>query len=335
MSGHRRLLLRIAILAACVAAVAWIVSRLGWRRLIDVAADADPWWLALAFLPILGRFLIWAFKWSLMTRAHLRVPFGFALGAVLAGAFVNLTTPTAKLAGGFLRAVLLNRRSGCGMATAYGWALADQATNLLGNVALIGALTVTAALIGIAGDVGPRFLVSGLAALALVAAGLVLRKRIWRAVDSRSAEGWWSRLVPERLRSSDMTESGRSAFQRALEPLLSLRATPAATAVDLALAAAAFGALCLSNALVLRALGAEAPLVLVSTCVALGYLAGTLSGTMGGAGATELVLIELYALIGIPRDAATAGALLHRAGFYLLVAAGGGLSLWLLTRRRS
>ena len=112
----------------------WIVASLGPRRILQIAAQADPLLLGLSILPIVGRFLIWGVKWTLMLRRNGPIGFRITFRALLAGVFVNLTTPTAKLAGGFVRAALIHRRTGWGMATAYGWSFADQVTNLLGNL---------------------------------------------------------------------------------------------------------------------------------------------------------------------------------------------------------
>ena len=51
---------------------------------------------------------------------------------------------SAKLAGGIVRAVLLSRRRGWPPLEAYGWSLADQATNILGQWLLFGVLAMAA-----------------------------------------------------------------------------------------------------------------------------------------------------------------------------------------------
>ncbi len=330
MTRRRRLLIRLAWLAAFVGALAWVVGRPGWRRTWELAAAADPWWLALSLVPLAGRFLLWALKWWGMLRAGPEVPYAFALRSVLAGAFVNLTTPTAKLAGGVLRAALLHRRTRCGVARAYGWALADQLTNLLGNLALI-AVVATATGLAAPGGGGP-FLGPGLFAAALVVAVLALRGPVGRGLARPRVATWLARLAPRRIRAPETDPGDGGWIGRVLEPFARSRATAGATLIDLALGAAGFAALCLAGAMALRALGVEAPLAAVATCVALGTIAGTLTGTMGGIGATELALIELFAAIGVPRETATAAALLHRAGFYLVTLLWGGPSLWRLAR---
>jgi uncharacterized membrane protein YbhN (UPF0104 family) len=318
MSPRARALIRLAILAICGALVVWMVARLGPRRVLAAARDADPLWLALSLVPVPLRFLIWAHKWRRLLARQARVPFGLALRSVLAGAFANHTTPTAKLAGGFVRASMVRRHTGWDRATAYGWALTDQLSNMLGSLTLAGLLALGAGTLMDRGPAATGFLIGGGAALALAAAAVLLRPRI-RAL---SRLPWLARRLP----SPDSREGGTGWVERLLAPLAERTSTPAFVA-DVLWSSAAFAALCLANALTLRALGVSQPLLVVAGCAALGYFAGTLVGTMGGIGATEAALIELYTRVGIAPSAATAGALLHRAGFYLITLVWGGAAL--------
>ena len=97
---------------------------------------------------------------------------------------------------------------------------------------------------------------------------------------------------------------------------------------DAVWAAAAFAALALANAMVLRALGVEAPLLLVTAAVVAGYFAGVAVGVWGGIGVTEAALTGLFVQLGVPAEQAAAGVLLHRAVYYAVVLAGGGSALW-------
>jgi uncharacterized membrane protein YbhN (UPF0104 family) len=132
-----------------------------------------------------------------------------------------------------------------------------------------------------------------------------------------------ARFTPRRFR-----ETGEAAWVRPVfEPLLDVGRTIRVAPQDLSLAALSFGSLCLANALVLQALGADAPLFQVAVAVVVGYFAGTVVGTLGGIGVTEVALIKLYGMAGVSTEAATAGALLHRASYYAVILVAGGLSL--------
>ncbi len=96
---------------------------------------------------------------------------------------------------------------------------------------------------------------------------------------------------------------------------------------DIMGAAAAFGALCAANALVLRSLGVDAPLWVVAVAVAIGYLAGNGLGPWGGIGVTEVAMAGIYMQLGIAGEAAAAGVLLHRAAYYIVGLVWGGVAL--------
>ena len=334
-TGNRRAWVRIAILVLCVSLLVWTVARLGPARVLAAARQADAWWLALSLVPIAGRFLIWGLKWQLMLRRQGPAGFRFALQTVLAGAFVNLTTPTAKLAGGIVRARLIHRRLGWSMPVSLGWSLADQVTNFLGHLALVGLLGLGTALVLPPGTLGRSFGVAGATALAVVAVAWLLLRQGRRLASTPLLARWATRARASTTGGRQADSVPGSWTEGVFGPLLARDRRRGFTLTDLGLAACSFGSLCLANAMVLRALHVETPLPLVLATVAVGYFAGAIVGPMGGIGATEFALIELYTRIGITDTAATAAALLHRACFYVIVLIWGGVSLWRASRSSS
>lgn len=321
MSRRWRQILRLLILAACVAALAWAISTLGPRRVLRAALQADPLWLALSALPVAGRFFIWAFKWQRMLAREAPVRYAVCLRLLAAGSFANLATPTAKLAGGVVRGLFLHRREGWRMATAYGWAMADQVTNVLGHLLLYGLLAPAAVFALPPGRTRLAILISGGLVLAGLAAAAALRGWGWRLLVHPRIGRRLTRWLPEKWRGEDVIEE-------VLRPLL----REGTFVPDLAWAAVAFSSVCLANALVLRALGVDTPILLLSVAVVLAYFAGVAAGTWGGIGVTEAALTGLYVQFGVPADLALAGTLLHRAVFYLVVLGWGGAALLAETR---
>lgn len=266
----------------------------------------------------------------------LSVPYGFCLRALAAGSFVNLTTPTAKLAGGFVRAALLRRRHGWGMAPAYGWSMADQVTNVLGHLLLFGLLAPAAALGLPPGPQRSFLLGSGLLVLGGILLVTALRGVAWSLLARPAVSGRLTRLLPQTWRTEEDGETERGGGVREiLRPLLREGGAWRTFLPDLLWAAAAFSAICVANALVFRALGAEASIAQLSVVVVLGYFAGVAVGAWGGIGVTEAALTGLYIQIGISPDLAAAGTLLHRALFYLVVLVWGGVALLTENRRQT
>ena len=324
----RRWVLRLLVLAACLAALGWTLASLGPRRVVAAAAAADPGWLALSALAVVVRYLVWTVKWRTMLRRSGPFPWLESARTLLAGVFVNLTTPTAKLAGGFVRAAMVHRRTGWGFARSYGWSFADQFTNSLGNVLLAGALCLGAVAALPPGGSDRGVLVGlGTAALVGVAVVVSLRGWAWRQVARPAASRWLARLTPARYRTEGPDGAHATWLEPTLAPLLRVGRTWRVVPVDLGLAAASCSFLCVSNVCALRAVGIEAPFVPAAAATVLAGFAGTVAGTVGGIGATELALIGLYGRMEMPADGAAAGALLHRTAYYLVSLGLGGLAI--------
>jgi len=323
----RRQLIRLLIAVACVAVLVWTVMKLGPARVFATVLEADPLWLSLSVLPLLARFLIWGHKWSRMLRRREPVSYWLALRILAVGSFVNLTTPTAKVAGGIVRAVLLHRRVGWRKSTAYGWAFADQITNVLGNLFLFGSLLIGVALFAPGIDNRAYLMIPGLLAVGAIGVAARLRGVAWSWVQRPAVAQRLVSFVPARFRGASVTSISPDRLRRIFGPLLHHGGAFETFFPDVLWASAGFGSLCVANALVLRSLGVETSILLISVAVAIGYFAGVVVGVWGGIGITEAALTGLYVQFGIPADQAAAAALLHRAIFYAVVLSFGGFSL--------
>jgi uncharacterized membrane protein YbhN (UPF0104 family) len=328
------LALRFLMLAACVLLVGWSVHSIGPRRVLGLALEADPAWLALSLAAIGARYLIWAAKWWRMMRRAGEIGFGTTLRAVLSGTFVNLVTPSANLAGGVLRAVIVQRRTGWRMALAYGWSLADQVTNFLGSLALGGLLAVAIALEMPTPSGRRAVLLAGTAAVLLTALFLLLRDKLSRGILRPGVARALARITPAKFRQVGPDGASAEWLEPMTAPLLRTGSAWGGAAGDIALGAASRFALCLANAMVFRALGVSAPLFEVSAVLLLASFVGTMTGAVGGIGATEVALIGLYAKLGIPAEAAAAATLLHRGTFYGISFLGGSVAMVAGSRRQ-
>ena len=325
-----------------IAAAIGVVLALDPREVWRVARSADPMWLALSVVPVVARIGLWGGKFARMVgREHPLGPVA-ATRAVAAATFLNLVTPTAKIAGGLYRAADLRRRTGWRYSTAHGWVVADQITNALGLLALYGVLALIPA--GSHGDdaTARAIRVSGVVALALVAAWIAGRGRLWQGLTSAGSGGeprdsrWgWlrarlERLLPPRNPATVPRPDPRPWHEAWLAPALERRQGTKALLSDVALGALPTVALCVANAWTFRALGVDTPVSQVSMALVLGTIAGSVGG-MGGIGLTEAALVALYARLGIDGPVAAAAALLHRTTVYLVTLAWGAGAFFLST----
>jgi len=307
---------------AAIAAAVWVIASLDPAQVWKIARAADAWWLIASIVPLPIRFLVWGIKSGAMIRREGDVSIAETTRGLVAGAFLNLVTPTARVAGGLYRAAAIRRRAGWRFSRAYGWIFADQVTNGAGSLALFGVLALAAAAT-IADDVLAGALrAAGAICLVAVALFLLGRRRLWNALRRPPVRDWMSRWRPLWSTRAHDDPDPRPWYVSWLAPTLEGREGPLRLATDVFLAALSWSMLCLSNALVFRAIGVSAPVPLLATALVLGTFAGGFVG-MGGIGLTEAALVGLYTQLGVSGPEAAAAALLHRASYYGVILAWG------------
>lgn len=316
------------LLAALISSVfiVKIIKDLGPERVWDITLQADPFLLAPAIGLLVAMFAVWAWKWRLIAARGFDLPFAWSFRLIWLGNFINTFTPTAKLGGGFMRAIRLRRGKGMSLGQAYGWVMADQISSFLGKALLFGTTCLLVSFLEEMAQWRLALRALGLVCFAVIGAWFPLRRRFWHAAVNRKRTGRFQNWIPKMLRGAEQEKEDQVAVL--LEPTLKLGRPRDIFFLDICLASFAFALFCLSNGLVLKALGASASLVVIGLAVMLSYLGGTLLGFLGGIGITELLLIKIYSLAGVPEDTAAAGALLHRAIFYLFSFAWGGYAAW-------
>lgn len=308
-----------------VAALGWTLSWIDPRRIVAVALRAHPAWLAASLAATVVRFLIWGVKWRRMLERDSPVPYRLAMSTLMAGTFINVTTPTAKIAGGVLRAMVLHRERAWSRLAAYGWVLADQMSNVCGTLMFASVAALAFGAGGTAGVATRPLIASGVLGLVGVGTVLALRAPAWAWVARPAFESRLARLVPERFRDRHQGHAGW--VRRVVRPLLGPGPAAFRPLPDIAFSATSFGALCLSNALALWALDADVGLGTVTVTVVIAYFAGMGVGAWGGLGVTEATLTALYMRAGVGPETAAAGVLLHRAGYFLTVLVWGGAAV--------
>ena len=322
--------IRLLIFLVCGVLVYRIIAGLGWGKIYQLVLDSDILLLGWGLLTLFGFYLVWVFKWHLIVARTKSLPFGVLWRLQMAGSFINLVTPTARLGGGFLRAMVLEKRHGLGLAGSYGLVLADQLTGFVGKILLIGLLCFAALGRFPQHDFQWLLLSSGVLALILALSWPWIRAPLGRKLAA--FKSFWIKKIPflQKRVEKHSANNGESNkwIDRLLSPTFYQGENLKVLIYDLGLSAISFALFCLSNSLVLKAMGCDVSLAAMSIVMVIGYLIGSVTGIMGGAGATELALIQLYAAIGIDESQAAAGALVHRAIFYIFVLTIGGYSTW-------
>lgn len=316
---------RLLVFLFCGLLVYRIISGLGWHKILELVLQADLGLLIAGIVTLFGYYLIWVWKWHFIVARLKRLPFGVLWRLQLAGSFINLVTPTARLGGGFLRAMALEKQYGFTLPAGYGLVLADQLTGFVGKVLLIGFLCLAA--LGRFPKHDFEWLLLPIGILSLIVAFSWPWARVPLGRKLASVKAFWIWRIPF-LQKIIKNGEGKKWIEQLLEPSFFEGKKAEVLVLDLGLSALSFALFCLSNSLVLKAMGCDVSLAAISIVMVVGYLIGSVTGIMGGAGTTELALIGLYATIGIDEGQAAAGALVHRGLFYLVVLIIGGFSTW-------
>lgn len=293
------------------------VRRVGASSLLAVLEHAEWTLLAAAFASNLLRYLVWATRWWLLLTPLGPTPWWRTFEALMASVFVNTVVPAARPLGGLVRARHLARRLGRPTGPIFGVAVVDQTGYGLISVAL-GAAFVPLALRGRVTR-GPADIGLVLAAIAILA----LLVPLWRC-RRRIAEVL-ERLLPGATR----------ALSGTLAVLRRTVAAPRTWGVAVSGATLVWIANIATYRLAAAALGAEIGFIPLAVAFSLGSLAGSASGTPGGAGTTESAALVPLVALGTPTDVALATILLARSAHYVSALVIGGASAWAGLRQPS
>jgi len=293
----------VLILAGAVTVMAVTLGPKGMRDVVDRLITAHPGFLLLAAGINLARYGLWALRWQLLMKPVAPTGWWPAFRALMVSVFLNTVVPAARPVGGIIRARLLSRSTKGPSGPIYGGALVDQFGYSLVSAA-VGAICLPWAFLGPGGAGGGarRVPIWILAGVALLVAAVLIHPR-----GRRRVAGWMQRRLPRAAQTvQGALEAGRALLGR---PATFLYMGVGGSVVWFA------------NAIVLWvagwATGTEFTLGAAAAAWAIGSFAGAVSGTPGGAGATEAAAILPLMSQGIPESEALAAVLLARGLHYV------------------
>lgn len=284
---------------------------LDWTELAVRLRQARPAYLLLGLAMLIGRWNLWDWRFRLAAREAVGKSSGPVLGffVLVASAALNLITPTARVIGGLVRARYFARAQGRPFGLFYGVVLWDQ-------VAYHGVMgfCTWVTFIGAAFYLGREgWAWSAVAALAATLALLVLWSRRGRSFEENP-------LVRLLARRAEAAEGGMQRVythgHEAVGVFVRLLADRRLALWSIVLGIPYFVVNAGGLWAMFLALGDQVNPFVVLAVVALGTAAGTLSGTPGGLGTTEVAMLASFRALGVDPVTAAAGTLLYRGLHY-------------------
>jgi uncharacterized protein (TIRG00374 family) len=298
-----------------------------WSRLAERVAAANALFVALGTALLLARYAIWDWRYQLAVRHILGRRLGPVLGffVLLASAALNLITPTARVLGGMMRARYFARAQGRPFSLLYGVVLWDQVAHHSVMIVCTWIVLIAAAFVVHWNGWGFLLLAALLVSLALLGLWVRRSRREGNPIVrflARRAERGEGKL--QRLFAHGHEAVG--IFVRLLgERRLRFQAAGLGVLYFLVNAAGLWA--------MFLALGAPVGPFAALAAVTLGTAVGTLSGTPGGVGTTEIAMMAAFKLLGVDEVTGAAGTLLYRGLHYAGVLAVGLPALALLEWR--
>lgn len=287
-----------------------------WSRLGLQVGQAHWPFLVLGVFLLLARYAVWDWRFRLAVRRTLGRGSGVVLGffVLLGSAALNLITPTVRVLGGMMRARYFARANNRPFGLLYGVVLYDQ---LAHHAVMILCTWIT--LIATAFALGRNaFATAALAALVTAAAALAF----WSRRRGPYAKNPIVRFLAKRAEKAEgRMQSVFAHGHEAVGVLVRLLGFGRLHAYAAVLGTAYFFVNAAAQWVMFLAMGATADPFVVIAVVALGTAAGTLTGTPGGIGTTEVAMMASYKLLGMEEILAAAGILLYRGLHYAAVLA--------------
>jgi glycosyltransferase 2 family protein len=299
-----------------VVALVLVVRNVDLAAAWDALRSADPVWVALLLLFVLGDIMLRALRWQVLLRPVARVAFPPVLASLLVGYLANNVLP-ARL-GEIVRSHDLGRRTGVSRSTILGTIVIERVVDTL-VVVSIAALAIL--VLSVRGIVASAVLV-GFALTALLVVAIAVGMAAHRLPGAARVRAWLDRW-PAVHRSLVRLRAGLSVAG-SLRPM----------AIAVVLSMASWSLTVLAFAAGAQAVGVEPTMGQAALLAAGTNLATAIPAGPGYVGTFELAVVTIAASVGIPSDKALAFGILVHVTVLLITSASGAIAFMLGSRRR-
>ena len=299
-----------------------VISFLG-QDLVDELRGVDPKYVLVALVAYACVQLAWGIKYYITVRRRVRnAYFPYVLLANIVGNFVNVVTPSGRLAGEPVRARLISKRYGARYSTVFAATMMDKMSLSIGMLILLVPLLVYAFLMF---EVPPllKYFVAAFA-LAWVVIGLLiylffrnltekrtafLGKGIF-AVSKKFMKGKFRKRTYFLERMKKGVREFRSSFKK-------LSKNPLYMVLDIFLSMSLYIFRYVAAYMFFQAIGYPVDFLVVATAVHISFIIGLMSQLPGMIGVGESTLTGLYLAMGVKPAQAVTVSILSQLNMYV------------------
>ncbi|MFO7959202.1 MAG: flippase-like domain-containing protein [Candidatus Brocadiia bacterium] len=312
-----------------------VFRRIGFLNILRAISHIPPLPITSAVLLFLTVFLLWCLRWLHFLRPAAGMNMLTVFPVYMAGVFVNIITPGARVGGEPVRAYYMSRIFGGEKSRYLGTVLADKlayATVFLGFLIL----SVFFVVIFVPLAMPYKVVLAGIVLLIVVAvvSGVLLRHQI----GVRSGllgkllpvlyEGRLMKFIRRRFPTYEhFEEYAIGKLDNLVNPAIRAAGSPRALALVFTLSVVSWLLVCLAHHVLFAALGADISFPRVLVIVTISTFFGDISMSPGGAGFMEAAMLGLCAAFGLDSRTAAAVTVLSRGLFYLCGLGLGGVCL--------
>lgn len=287
----------------------------------------------------IGVQIAWGLKYYLLVKRRVKNAwFPYVLLSNMYGNFLNITTPSGRMAGEPLRARMISKKYRKRFSTVFASAMVDKMTLTVGMILLLIPLTIYVTLTFEMPDLVEYFL--GAFVLFWLIVGIISYLIFKGMGEGRSKRigDFIYRMSKIILRGKyrdrgffvSKVKNGIMEFKRSFK-LLSK--DPVLMAIDLSLAVMVYGFRFAAAYMYFLAIGHSQPFIIVSAVVIMAFMVGLISQLPGMVGIGESTMTGLYLAMGVRPGAAITVSLLTQLNVYIFEIGLGylalvGLNLW-------
>ncbi|MFO8052189.1 MAG: lysylphosphatidylglycerol synthase transmembrane domain-containing protein [Thermoplasmatota archaeon] len=291
--------------------------------ILEEIRGLDPWFLGLAITCYLGLHLAWGIKFFLLVRRKVkRAYFPYVLLANMAGNFINITTPSGRMAGEPVRASTIASRYGVRFSTVFAAAMMDKASLTIALLILLIPMSIYAS---VTFNLPPalQYMTIGFVLFWLVigTASYVIFRNLKerRSMKMGSFVHRISRFfLGKRSKDKDyFIRKAKSGIREFKESFGFLAKSPIYMVVDVFLGLLTYGFRFAAAYMFFQAAGHDVDLLPVATVVMIAFSIGLISQMPGMIGVAESTMWGLYLAVGIRPTLAITISVLTQMNSYI------------------